>query len=282
MRFGDIKLHLVSDGIGWMDGAGLFGIMPKAEWQEIFEPDRLNRVPLEQRCLVIKTDEQCILVDTGYGDKLSEKKRDLISLNGERRLLRSLEEIGVGAEEVDLVINTHLHIDHCGGNTCYGETGDLVPTFPNATYCVQRLELAEAMFPNERTKPIYLQENFQTLERSGQLRVLEGDTRLTDEVRVILAPGHTPGHQCVVVESGGCTALFLGDVAVWPIHIERFTCIPAYDVLPLVSIETKRHIAHWAIANKALLIFEHHPHILAGYLNPTERTDRFRLDPVSI
>lgn len=282
MRFGNIKLHLVSDGICWLDGAGLFGIMPKAEWQEIIEPDRLNRVPLEQRCLVIEAGEQCILVDTGYGDKLSEKKRDLISLNGERRLLRSLQEIGVGPKEVDLVINTHLHIDHCGGNTSHDETDDLVPTFPNATYCLQRLELAEAMFPNERTKAIYLQENFQPLERSGQLRVLQGDTRLTDEVRVILAPGHTPGHQCVVIESEGRTALFVGDVAVWPIHMERLTCIPAYDVQPLVSIETKRHLAHWAIANRVLLIFGHHPHILAGYLHPTQRTDRFRLEPVAI
>lgn len=280
MRFGKVTLRLVSDGLYWSDGAGLFGVMPKAEWQEFVTPDDWNRVPLEQRCLLIETGEQRILVDTGFGDKLSDRERSFRSLRGERRLLGSLEVLGIQPWEIDLVINTHLHSDHCGGNTGRDQYGDLLPTFPRATYCVQRLELAEAMFPNERTRAVYKRENFQPLERCDQLRVLQGDTCLTSQVRVILTPGHTPGHQCVVVDSQGSTAIFLGDLATWPIHMERLACVAAYDVQPLVSIETKRRLAHWAVEHRALLIFEHHPQIMAGYLHPTEQPDRFQLEAV--
>jgi glyoxylase-like metal-dependent hydrolase (beta-lactamase superfamily II) len=281
MNLGNVKLHLVSDGTYWEDGGGLFGLVPRALWEKVLAPDERNRLPFQLRCLLIETAEQRVLVDTGYGDKLSDKERGFISLAGERRLLNSLEALGIGALDVDLVINTHLHGDHCGGNTHYNDEGVAVPTFPWATYCVQRLELADASFPNERTRGTYFAENFGPLQRSGQLRVLWGDARLTDEIRVVVTPGHTRAHQCVVVESGGQTAVFLGDLASWPIHIERLAWVPAYDVEPMVSIETKRSMAQWAIEKKALLIFEHHPEIVAGYLHPTERPDRFRLEPVA-
>jgi glyoxylase-like metal-dependent hydrolase (beta-lactamase superfamily II) len=258
----------------------MFGLVPKALWEKIVEPDEQNRIAFELRCLLIETGKQRILVDTGYGDKLSEKKRGFIDLQGEGRLVSSLAEIGVGPSDVDLVINTHLHADHCGGNTRLEKDGTLVPTFPRATYCVQRLELADALLPNERTRATYFRENFEPLEQNGQLRVLSGDTRLNDQVRVVVTPGHTRAHQCVVVESEGQTAVFLGDVASWPIHIERLSWVPAYDVEPLVSIETKRNLALWAIENRVILIFEHHPEIKAGYLYPTERSDRFRLEPI--
>ncbi len=282
MQFGNVSLHLVSDGTYWEDGGGLFGLVPKVLWTQVAEPDERNRLCFETRCLLIETDEQRILVDTGHGDKLSEKERGHVQLEGERRLLTNLEKLGIGPLDVDLVINTHLHADHCGGNTRYEENGALVPTFPWATYCVQRLELADAAFPNERTRGTYSRENFEPLEQSGQLRVLWGDTRLTGEVRTIVTPGHTRAHQCVMIESGGQTALFLGDVASWPIHMERLPWIPAYDVEPLVSIETKRDLARWAIESHVLLLFEHHPEIKAGYLHPTERPDRFHLEPVEL
>jgi glyoxylase-like metal-dependent hydrolase (beta-lactamase superfamily II) len=144
------------------------------------------------------------------------------------------------------------------------------------------LELADALIPNERTRAIYRRENFQTLEDSGRLRVLWGDARLTDEVRVIVTPGHTRAHQCVVIESEGQTAIFLGDLASWPIHLERLAWVPAYDLEPMISIETKRNLARWAVERGALLIFEHHPEIVAGYLHPTERPDRFWLEPVTV
>ena len=282
MQFGQVNLRIISDGIYWEDGGGLFGLVPKTLWEQVAKPDQQNRLPFDMRCLLVETGGQRILVDTGYGDKLSDKQRGFISLQGERRLLKNLEKVGIGSLEVDLVINTHLHGDHCGGNTRYSESGELVPTFPRATYCVQRLELADASFPNERTRVTYLRENVQPLEQAGRLRVLWGDTRLTDEVRVIVTPGHTRAHQCVVIESEGQTALFLGDAASWPIHMERLSWVPAYDTEPLVTIETKRNLARWAVESRVLLLFEHHTEIGAGYLHATSRPDRFRLEPVEI
>ena len=282
MRFGKVSLRLASDGSYWEDGGGLFGLVPKALWQEIWAPDERNRVPFELRSLLIETPSHRILVDTGYGDKLTAKERSFISLAGERRLLGSLAALGVEPEQIDLVVNTHLHNDHCGGNTLLSPAGEAVPAFPQATYCIQRLELADATFPNERTRGTYRRENFAPLERSGQLRILSGDSRLTDEVGVVVTPGHTRAHQCVVVASNGETALFLGDVASWPVHMERLAWVPAYDVEPLVSIETKRNLAHWAIDQHVLLIFEHHLEITAGYLHATDRPDRFRIEPVDL
>jgi glyoxylase-like metal-dependent hydrolase (beta-lactamase superfamily II) len=282
MRIGDVEIRVVSDGVYWEDGGGLFGLVPKALWERVWKPDERNRLPYQQWSLLIEDGSQRILVDTGYGDKLTEKQRGFISLEGERRLLGNLEAMGIQADDIDLVINTHLHGDHCGGNTTYGMDGDPIPTFPSATYCVQRLELADAMFPNERTRATYRRENFQPLEQADQLRVLSGDTRLTDQVRVVVTPGHTRAHQVVVVESQGQCAMFLGDVASWPIHMERLAWVPAYDLEPMVSIETKRSLAQWAVEKQALLVFEHHPDVVAGYLHATDRPDRFRLDPVDV
>ena len=282
MRFGKVDLHLVSDGSYWEDGAGHFGLMPKVEWQEIQKPDERNRVPLVARCLLVYSGSRRILVDTGFGDKMSEKERSHIDLEGDRRLLGELEALGVGADDVDVVINTHLHSDHCGGNTRHDDEGKPVPTFPRATYYVQRQELADATYPNERTRAVYLPENLEPVQSAGQLRVVSGDTRLDEQVRLLLTPGHTPGHQSVVIESEGRAAIFLADVANWPFHMEQLARVTAFDVQPLVNIETKRRLALWAVENEVLLLFDHHPTVKGGYLRATGRPDHFCIEPVEI
>ena len=280
MQFGDIDLHLVSDGSYWEDGGRLFGLVPKVLWERIAQPNQQNCLRLTSRCLLIEAGQQRILVDTGYGYKLSADQRRRAGLEDGQRLLGNLAKLGVGPDDVDLVINTHLHAERCGGNTTHSQDGELVPTFPRATYCVQRLELADAHLPNERTRTTYLGENIFPIERNDQLRVLSGDSRITDQVRVIVSPGHTRAHQCVVIESADQVALFLGDAAPWPVHMERISWVPAHDVEPLVSIETKRRLARWALDRRVLLIFASHPTVEAGYLHATERPDRFRLEPV--
>lgn len=278
MQIGNVTLHLVSDGTYWKDGGSLFGLVPKTLWEQVAMPDERNRLQFPMHCLLIETEEQRILIDTGYGDKLAHEERASINLEGERCLLGELERLGIGPLDVDVVVNTHLHASHCGGNTRFDDNR-VVPAFPSAAYAVQRLELADASFPNERTRTTYLRENFVPLEQNGQLRILSGNTRLSEVVRVIMTPGHTRAHQSIVVESGGQTAAFLGDLAPWPIHIERLSWVPADDVEPLVTIETKRHLAHWAIEHNVLLIFGHHPEVKAGYLHTSDRPDRFRLEP---
>ncbi|PKO23316.1 MAG: hypothetical protein CVU38_04700 [Chloroflexi bacterium HGW-Chloroflexi-1] len=277
LRFqvGDVQAYLVSDGVFWVDGGTAFGVVPRVLWEQVIEPDRLHRVPMELRCLLIESDEGLILVDTGYGDKLSARQRDQLALEGERRLIGELATLGYRPEDVRLVVNTHLHADHCGGNTIFDADGRAVPTFPNARYLVQRLELADATFPNERTRNTYFGENFlplgdprrATLAGSdGALRMLHGDAWIASGVRTMITPGHTRSHQAVIIESLGETAVFLADAAAWAVSLERLAWVPAFDVEPLASIETKHALRDWAFRKDALLLFQHDMGTPAGRL----------------
>lgn len=275
----NIEYHLVSDGLAWVDGGGAFGLVPRVVWQQHFPPDEQNRIPFALNSLLIRSEGQTILVDTGYGQKLTETTRQKIGLERpEGDLLAALSRLGVKAEEIDLVINTHLHADHCGGNTI-GQDDALVPTFPRAHYLIQRLEWADAVLPNERTRATYLPENYQPLQASGRLKIINGDTRLTHEVRTAITRGHTRAHQVVILESQGQTALFVADMATLHYHFERLAWVTAYDVEPLESIETKRYWQQWAIETDALIIFQHDVQIPAGKLRPAGR--RFKVEPVS-
>ena len=265
MHLGNIVLHIVSDGLAWMDGGGHFGLVPKVLWEKVVQADELNRIPMALNCLLVVSEGKRILVDTGFGDKLSPKERQIYSIAGENRLVGDLRRLGFAPEDIDIVINTHLHSDHCGGNTILRDAV-VVPTFPRAEYWIQRLEWADACYPNERTRATYLAENFVPLEERGQVRLLYGDTRVTSEVQCIITRGHTRAHQSVVIESGGETAIYLGDLASWTILMERLAWVSAFDTEPLETIETKRRIRDWALENNALLIFEHDSRVQMGYL----------------
>jgi glyoxylase-like metal-dependent hydrolase (beta-lactamase superfamily II) len=266
MQLGDVELNVVSDGEFRVDGGGVFGLVPRVLWEKVAQPDELNRVPSALNCLLVHSDGQRILVDTGFGYKLSPKDRELHGLvrpNG--GLLEGLQRLGHNASDIDLVINTHLHWDHSGGNTVYRD-GAPVPAFPNAQYCIQRLEWADAAFPNERTRNTYLPENLRPLQDSGQLRLLNGSTRITRHVRCLVTSGHTRSHQSVVIESGGNTAVFLGDLAARAVYMERLGWISAFDLDPLETMETKRGLREWAVEQNVLLFFEHDPIVLVGFL----------------
>ncbi len=276
--------HLVSDGVFWTDAGGTFGLVPRALWEKVITPDHLNRVPMQLRCLLIESGQGLILVDTGYGDKLPAKQRELLRLSGERRLIADMAQLGFRPENVDLVINTHLHGDHCGGNTWRDEDGQVRPVFPRATYMIQRLEMADACFPNERTRATYLSENYVPLgssgcssESGGVLRVLNGDTQITPEIRTLNTPGHTRAHQSIIIESQGESAIFLADAAAWAVNLERLSWIPAFDVEPLVSLETKRSLRHWAENHDALLFFQHDPALGAGRVR--HEGERWQIEP---
>jgi len=280
MLLGEVELTRVSDGVYWLDGGAHFGIVPRVLWEPLIAPDEKHRVPMGLNCLLIQSAGKQILVDTGLGSKLSPKRMDMVGLDREMGLVGRLEEMGFAAEDVDIVINTHLHADHCGGNTTFNTHGQPIPTFARAEYWIQRLEWADARYPNERTGATYLPENLIPLERSGQLRLLAGDTPVTDEVRCMVTRGHTRAHQSVVIQSQGRTAIYLGDVASWKENIERLAWTPAGDVEPLDTIETKRALQRWVLEEEVLLIFEHDPRITAGYLR--QRGDGLEVEPVDL
>jgi len=276
VRLGNVELHLVSDGRVHMDGGMIFGIVPKVLWEKMLPADELNRVPMALNCLLVVSEEKRILVETGYGDKLSAKQIEQLALQRpEGGLLDGLQRLGYTAEDIDIVINTHLHPDHCGGNTRLRD-GAGVPTFPRAQYWIQRQEWVEASFPNERTQASYPPENWKPLEEAGQLSLIFGDARVTGEVRCVATRGHTRAHQSVIIESAGETAIFLGDMTCKAIQLERLNWTTAFDTEPLETVESKRAMRDWAWEKRALLIFGHDTQIPLGYLS--KDGTRFRVD----
>jgi glyoxylase-like metal-dependent hydrolase (beta-lactamase superfamily II) len=276
---GDVELTTISAGRWWQDAGAHFGVVPRVLWEPIIALDDRHRVPMALNCLLIRSSGKTILVDTGLGTKLSDKERDRFGLESSHGLVGNLRDVGVAPQEVDIVINTHLHSDHCGGNTTLDSKGNPQPTFPRAQYWIQRLEWADARYPNERTARAYLPENLLPLE-DGQLNLLSGDTSVTDEVRCVVTRGHTRAHQSVVVRSQGQTAIYLGDLAPWKENIEKLAWTPAVDELPLENMETKRSIRRWALEEKTLLLFEHDPRIRAGYLRRSGET--LHVEPVDL
>ncbi len=276
MKIGNAELFIVSDGMIKLDTGGVFGLVPRALWEKVEAADSQGRVDTQLNCLLIVSDKKRMLVDNGLGDKLTPKQELNYGREGGSQLLSNLAALGFKPEDIDIVVDTHLHADHCGGNTRLVD-GDIVPTFPRAEYWIQRQEWADAAFPNERTQATYLAENFKPIGQS-RLCLLTGDTRVTSEVKCIVTRGHTRAHQCVVIESGGKTAIFLADMAGRAVYMEKLAWIPAYDVEPLESLETKRRIRDWAYEENALMIFQHDPRI--GFARMAKERDRWKVEPV--
>jgi glyoxylase-like metal-dependent hydrolase (beta-lactamase superfamily II) len=278
MKLGNVELYLVSDGEIRVDAGGHFGLVPKVLWSRFFTADELNRVPTALCSLLIISAGKRILVDTGFGRKLTPKEQELEGLQRPQGdLLDALQRLGLAPTDMDIVINTHLHADHASGNTLLRD-GAAVPAFPNAQYWIQRLEWADAMYPNERTRNTYHAQNLVPIQEAGQLHLLLGDTRVTGEVRCMVTRGHTRAHQSVVIESGNETAVFLGDMASFAIRLERLGWMSAFDTEPLETLETKRAIRDWAVEKHALLFFQHDLRTPMGYL--VQEGERYRVEPV--
>ncbi|GIW12539.1 MAG: MBL fold metallo-hydrolase [Chloroflexi bacterium] len=274
---GSLRVHLLSAGWYLTDAGVAYGIVPKPLWSHVESADPLNRIRFELRCLLIEAGGLRILVDSGYGEKLDDHRRQILALSDSPRLEESLAQAGYEPADIDLVVATHLHADHCGGHTTI-RSGAVVPAFPRARYVIQRGEYEVACQPNERTRATYLLENYCPLVEAGVVDFVAGDVTITPGVRLELAPGHTADHCVLRLQDGGETALFLADLAQRPVQLERLAWIAAYDVLPLVSLETKRRIATEAAQAGHLLIFQHHPAV--GRLAATERGWQFVPQPL--
>lgn len=267
LDIGDIQIDVINDGQILADTGGAFGLVPRVLWARHYEADEQSRVPFHHNCLLVRTAGKTILVDTGQGTRLPEKVQRIMALTRpEGDLVAGLARLGVKPADVDIVVNTHLHSDHCGGNTVFDEDGQVVATYPNAEYVVQRLEYAAAAFPNERTRATYLAPNFRPLYRSGQLRLLDGDTEIVPGMRAVVTPGHTPAHMSIVFEDGGESALYVADLATLAVHLTNLAWMTAYDEEPLVTLETKRRWQRWLLERDGIVLFEHDPYTVAGRL----------------
>ena len=256
-KIGEFELTIVSDGMFWLDGGAMFGVVPKVIWNRTNPSDDFNRIELSLNCLLIRSPDKLILVDTGVGAKLKDRFKDIYRVEREYGLIRALDTNGVNPEDIDKVINTHLHFDHCGGNTMKRHD-TVVPTFPNAQYIIQKQEWDDATHPNERTKASYLKENFLPLQVNDQLLLVSGDEDIIEGIKVINTNGHTKGHQSVLIESQGEKAMFLGDFIPTTSHL-KIPYIMGYDLYPLDLIKRKKNILQTALDEHWLLIFEHDP-----------------------
>jgi glyoxylase-like metal-dependent hydrolase (beta-lactamase superfamily II) len=263
---GRLRCHALEAGRQRLDGGAMFGVVPKPLWERRIPADARNRIPLAMRCLLIEHDDGLALLDTGLGNKEDQKFRDIYGIDnagsgGRTALEDALREVGFGPDDVRWVINTHLHFDHAGGNTYRDEGGRVGPSFPRATYVVQRGELDFARHTNERTAASYLAHNFVSLE----FRLLDGETEVVPGIRCLPTPGHVPYHQSVLIESAGERACFVADLVPTAAHLS-LPWIMGYDLEPLVTLESKRRLYGRVEAEGWLLCFEHDPETVAGRL----------------
>ena len=255
-QIGDVKVYLLRDAVYWTDAGAIFGIVPKAIWSKHAKPDRRGRVPLAVNCYLIQSKRRNVLVDTGLGNKLNAKWRDIYAVKKDGVLLEELEKVGVAPDDVDAVILTHLHFDHAGGATTVDEDGVRRVTFPNATYLAQRRDWLDATRPNERTRGGYQPEDFLLLKETGRLRLLEGDQYVTKNVSLAVTGGHTTAHQVVRVASRRQVGYFPGDIIPTAAYVPP-AYATAYDLHPLTTLEAKKTLLRRAVRRRALLFLPH-------------------------
>ena len=256
MRIGPYDAEIFSDGIFRLDGGAMFGVVPKVLWEKVKPADELNRVAMDMNCLLIRDRSgHVVLVETGAGPKLTEKQKRNFGIDTPPALLDELARRGVRPDDVTLVVNTHLHFDHAGGNT-YRDGDRVVATFPRAAYAIQRDEWHDAVHSNERTRGSYLVDDFAPLEAAGRLELVDGAVELLPGLWVERVRGHTRGTQTVRIETGGRTLYFASDFMPDRHHLP-LPWIPAQDLFPLETLEAKRTILPRAADERWTVAFTH-------------------------
>jgi glyoxylase-like metal-dependent hydrolase (beta-lactamase superfamily II) len=264
VRIGDMELTVVSGGRLALDGGNMFGVVPKVLWEGICPPDERNRIAMDTNCVLIRTPSHTVLVDTGYGTKAGEAQRSTFALTGPG-LLENLAVIGIGAEDVDVVVLTHLHFDHAGGCTRLDEGGRPVPVFPRARHFVQHSEWDDAAADLPELKGSYFPADFQPLAGAGLLELVDGAAELVAGVSVRPAKGHTRGHQIVDITAGEERVVCLGDLCPMTPHLRTFWTL-AYDQFPLDVRRTKPVVLEEIVRRNWLAIFSHDPRTRAARL----------------
>jgi len=278
MRLGDIEIRHIHSGNFYLDGGAMFGVVPKPLWEKKSPPDSRNRIRLAANSLLVRTANKNILIETGNGTKWTPKLRDIYAIDEGDPLTQNLATAGVSPSQVDLVINTHLHFDHAGGNTRLLDD-HAVPSFPNAQYIVQAEEFAHAANPTERDRASYFEDNFLPMRQSEQWKLISGDSEILPGISVVRIPGHNRSIQAVQLTGGGKTVFFVADLFPTRHHLP-LAWIMAYDLYPLQTLETKRKWMRTIVEDGWIVVFGHDPDVPAATL--CERENKVAFEPIDL
>lgn len=277
MKLGDLEFHVLVDGYVSLDGGAMFGVIPKTMWEKTIPADGRNRIQLAMNCLLVHAGGKRILVETGIGAKMSAKMRDIYGVEGPF-LNDRLKDHGLDPSEIDIVVNTHMHFDHCGGNTRQVKD-KVVAAYPNAKYVVQRGEFEHAKHPTERDRASYIPENYVALEAGAKLALLEADRAIAPGVELIRVPGHTANMQCVKLTGGGKTAFFLADLIPTTAHLP-LPWIMGFDLYPMTTLENKKKWIPELLQDGWIALFCHDTKTQAAHI--CERDGHLHAEPVKV
>jgi glyoxylase-like metal-dependent hydrolase (beta-lactamase superfamily II) len=287
LTLGEFELSVFSDGTYLLDGGAFFGVIPKVMWSRKVAADERNYVTAGLNSLLIRSGKQAVLVETGMGNKLSDRMKKFYGQPA--KLLENLSAAGVAPEDVDIVINSHLHFDHCGWNTVRDKNGKIVPTFPRARYYAPEGEWQYARKPSERDAISYIQENYDPLVESGQMTLLKGGEEIVPGISVKTFRGHTASMLGIIVrgsqkphpvaesatrvghsqDSYAPTACYISDLMPTTAHIDP-TWGMGFDLYPLDTIESKKEYYARALSEQWLTVFTHDPHVPWAYIGKDE------------
>jgi len=289
LALGDFELSVFSDGTYPLDGGAFFGVIPKVMWSKKVSADDKNYVMAGLNSLLIRTGKQTVLVETGMGNKLSER---MVKFYGQpAKLLDNLSAAGIAPEDIDIVINSHLHFDHCGWNTVRDKDGKIVATFPKAKYFAPEGEWQYARKPSDRDAISYIPGNYDPLVASGQMTLLKGGEEIVPGISVKTFRGHTASMQAVIVHGSGKNphpvaenatmvgqpshssaapiACYISDLMPTTAHID-LTWGMGFDLHPLDTIESKKEYYARALPEKWLTVFTHDPETPWAYIEKEE------------
>ncbi|MSQ46293.1 MAG: MBL fold metallo-hydrolase [Ignavibacteria bacterium] len=270
MKIGNYTLHSVETGRFALDGGAMFGVVPKIFWSKTNPPDELNRITLASRALLLISEKKIILIDTGLGEKYTDRLKNIYRIDhSEFSLKNSLKKIGLTSDDITDVLLTHLHFDHCGGNTEI-VNGKIIPTFRNANYYVQKNHWTAALNPTERDRASFMKDDFEIINSGGQLKFLESELTPFENITVKVCNGHTYSQQLPLISDGNNSILYCCDLVPTVAHIP-FPYIMGYDLRPLQTLDEKKQLLTEAMEKKWMLFFEHDPFVEAVTLKDSEK-----------
>jgi glyoxylase-like metal-dependent hydrolase (beta-lactamase superfamily II) len=259
VQFGEYRVEVVPDAEFHLDGGAMFGVVPRSLWSRVCPPDEQNRIRMNMNCLFVETPTERILIETGIGDKWPANRAAMYGIERRRTLRESVRALtGYAPEEITIVVNTHLHFDHAGGNTTLDTEGKAVPTFPNARYFVSQDEYRHAGSPHERDRASYLPENWKPLEESGQLELKPSNYEVVAGLHMETVTGHSQTMQCVRLERAGRTLYSFADLVPMRAHVP-YAWIMGYDLYPVETLDAKKRLLPQAARDGWLCLFYHDP-----------------------